>query len=93
MRSKRSLIPLRGSTEDWGPGKYQRNLEGKAEYSRRMQKRVEEGPPDFEKLLSTGVAPAAGAPARAGAVKAKKKPAPPPPKGKPSAARKKARRK
>ena len=56
-RAKGSLIPMRGSVEDWGPGKHQRNLERKDAYAQRMWKQVVEGPPDFEKLLATGAAP------------------------------------
>jgi len=57
-RSKRSLVPLRGSTEDWGPGKYQRNLERKEAYSQKMLEQIRQGPPDFEKLVTQGAVPA-----------------------------------
>ena len=54
-RAKGSLVPMRGSVEDWGPGRYQRNLERKDSYARKMLEQLAEGPPDFEKLLSAGV--------------------------------------
>lgn len=63
-KSKRSLIPLRGSSEDWGPGKYQRNLERKEAYSEKMLEQVAQGPPDFEKLLGVGAAPSPKKPAK-----------------------------
>jgi hypothetical protein len=53
-KAKRSLVPMRGSVEDWGPGRHQRNLEKKDAYARRMQEQIAKGPPDFEKLLSIG---------------------------------------
>ena len=56
-KAKGSLVPMRGSVEDWGPGRHQRNLERKDTYARRMQEQVAKGPPDFDKLLSTGVTP------------------------------------
>jgi hypothetical protein len=68
-KSKRSLIPLRGSSEDWGPGRQQRNLERKEDYARKMAEQVNQGPPDFEKLLAQGVG---GPPPRAAAKKKKK---------------------
>lgn len=74
-RSKRSLIPLRGSSEDWGPGRQQRNLERKEEYARKMAEQVSQGPPDFEKMLAQGVG---GPPSRPAAAKKKKKLAPAP---------------
>jgi hypothetical protein len=46
---------MRGSVEDWGPGRHQRNLERKDAYARRMQEQVAKGPPNFAKLLSTGM--------------------------------------
>jgi hypothetical protein len=56
-KAKGSLVPIRGSVEDWGPGRHQRNLERKDVYARRMQEQVAKGPPDFDKLLSAGVTP------------------------------------
>lgn len=56
-KAKKSLVPIRGSVEDWGPGKFQRNLERKDSYARKMREQIAEGPPDFEKLLSLGTAP------------------------------------
>ena len=56
-KAKGSLVPMRGSVEDWGPGRHQRNLERKDAYARKMQEQVSKGPPDFGKLLSTGVSP------------------------------------
>lgn len=56
-KSKGSLIPMRGSVEDWGPGKHQRNLEAKEHYARKMQEQVSQGPPDFGTLLSLGLEP------------------------------------
>lgn len=57
-KAKGSLIPIRGSVEDWGPGRFQRNLEHKDAYAQKMREQVEEGPPNFEKLLAAGVTPA-----------------------------------
>ena len=57
VKAKNSLVPIRGSVEDWGPGKFQRNLERKDSYARKMRDQVAKGPPDFEKLLSLGAAP------------------------------------
>lgn len=54
-RPKGSLVPIRGSVEDWGPGKHQRNLERKDAYARKMREQATKGPPDFEKLLAEGV--------------------------------------
>jgi hypothetical protein len=56
-KAKGSLVPMRGSIEDWGPGRHQRNLERKDAYARKMQEQIAKGPPDFEKLLSTGAPP------------------------------------
>lgn len=56
-KAKGSLVPIRGSVEDWGPGKYQRNLERKDNYARKMREQVAKGAPDFEKLLAAGAAP------------------------------------
>lgn len=56
-KAKGSLIPMRGSVEDWGPGKHQRNLESKEAYARKMREQATEGPPNFAKLLSAGVEP------------------------------------
>ena len=53
-KAKGSLVPMRGSVEDWGPGRHQRNLERKDAYARKMQEQMAKGPPDFEKLLSPG---------------------------------------
>jgi hypothetical protein len=53
-KAKGSLVPMRGSVENWGPGRHQRNLERKDAYARKMQEQTAKGPPDFEKLLSTG---------------------------------------
>ena len=57
VKAKNSLVPIRGSVEDWGPGKFQRNLERKDSYARKMRDQVAKGPPDFEKLLSLGATP------------------------------------
>jgi hypothetical protein len=57
VKAKNSLVPIRGSVEDWGPGKFQRNLEHKDSYARKMREQVAKGPPDFERLLSLGAAP------------------------------------
>ena len=56
-KAKGSLVPIRGSVEDWGPGKHQRNLERKETYAKRMQEQVATGPPDFDRLLSLGASP------------------------------------
>lgn len=56
-KAKGSLVPIRGSVEDWGPGKHQRNLERKETYAKRMQEQVAMGPPDFDRLLSMGTSP------------------------------------
>ena len=56
-KAKGSLVPIRGSVEDWGPGKSQRNLERKDNYARKMREQVAKGPPDFERLLTTGAGP------------------------------------
>ncbi len=56
-KAKGSLVPIRGSVEDWGPGKHQRNLERKETYAKRMQEQVAMGPPDFDRLLSMGASP------------------------------------
>lgn len=56
-KTKSSLIPMRGSVEDWGPGKYQRNLERKEAYARRMREQASRGQPDFDKLLTLGAPP------------------------------------
>ena len=56
-KGKSSLVPIRGSVEDWGPGKQQRNLDAKEVYARRMQEQVIRGSPDFARLLSLGVTP------------------------------------
>ena len=72
-KAKGSLVPIRGSVEDWGPGKYQRNLERKDNYARKMREQVAKGPPDFEKLLSAGAAqPDKKAPSKKKAVVKKK---------------------
>jgi hypothetical protein len=60
-KAKGSLVPIRGSVEDWGPGKHQRNLERKETYAKRMQEQVAKGPPDFDSLLSLGVSPSESA--------------------------------
>ena len=63
VKAKNSLVPIRGSVEDWGPGKFHRNLERKDSYARKMREQVAKGPPDFERLLSLGaVPPEKGAP-------------------------------
>ncbi len=77
-KSKRSLVPLRGSTEDWGPGRQQRNLERKEDYSRKMAEQVSQGPPDFERMLSQGAGGPPPRPAKGAAAKKKKKSAAPP---------------
>lgn len=56
-KAKGSLIPMRGSVEDWGPGKQQRNLEAKEAYARKMREQAAKGPPDFDALLTLGAAP------------------------------------
>jgi hypothetical protein len=56
-KAKGSLIPMRGSIEDWGPGKQQRNLEAKEAYARKMREQATKGPPDFDTLLSLGTSP------------------------------------
>jgi hypothetical protein len=56
-KAKGSLVPIRGSVEDWGPGKHQRNLERKETYAKRMQDQISKGPPDFDHLLSMGASP------------------------------------
>ncbi len=72
-KAKNSLVPIRGSVEDWGPGKFQRNLERKDNYARKMREQVAKGPPDFEKLLTAGAArPEKKAPTRKKAVVKKK---------------------
>lgn len=75
-KGKGSLIPMRGSIEDWGPGRQQRNLEAKEAYARKMREQATKGPPDFDTLLRLGTAPSEesgrGRP-RAGKKKAAKK--------------------
>lgn len=56
-KAKGSLIPMRGSIEDWGPGKQQRNLEAKEAYARKMREQATKGPPDFDALLTLGTSP------------------------------------
>ena len=56
-KPKGSLIPMRGTIEDWGPGKQQRNLEAKEAYARKMREQALRGSPDFDKLLTLGAAP------------------------------------
>ena len=56
-KAKGSLVPIRGSVEDWGPGKHQRNLERKETYAKRMQEQIAKGPPEFDSLLSLGASP------------------------------------
>jgi len=56
-KAKGSLIPMRGSVEDWGPGKQQRNLEAKEAFARKMREQAEQGPPDFDALLTLGESP------------------------------------
>ena len=74
-KAKGSLVPIRGSVEDWGPGKHQRNLERKETYAKRMQEQVAQGPPDFDRLLSMGTSPtkSAESPKRKKAPGARKK--------------------
>lgn len=56
-KAKGSLIPMRGSVEDWGPGKQQRNLEAKESFARKMREQAAKGPPDFDVLLTLGESP------------------------------------
>ena len=56
-KAKSSLIPMRGSVEDWGPGKQQRNLEAKESFARKMREQAAKGPPDFDVLLALGESP------------------------------------
>lgn len=56
-KAKGSLIPMRGSVEDWGPGKQQRNLEAKEAFALKMREQAAKGPPDFDALLTLGESP------------------------------------
>ncbi len=76
VKSKGSLIPIRGLVEDWGPGKYQRNLERKEAYARKMAEQVAKGPPDFGRLLAAGVTPVAKPLSKTTRQKASKRTAP-----------------